>query len=132
MATATATGAARTGGRSGRLFSSTTTLMFAATLLCLIACFSIEPASAFPRICGNSRNHHVVSDVKQCRYGWEEDICGHKSCSKGPGETCGGKDQRYGVCGEGLMCSNCNRCQGCSFRTFRCYNDRNCIWSRRN
>ena len=35
---------------------------------------------------------------------------------------------RYGTCAEGLMCSNCNRCQGCSFRTFICWDDRNCIW----
>ena len=111
---------------------ATSATMLVTVGLIFIACISIESVSAYPRICGNSRNHHVVADVKECRYGWETDICGHKSCSKGPGETCGGKDQRYGVCGEGLMCSNCNRCQGCSFRTFRCYDDRNCIWSRRN
>ena len=35
---------------------------------------------------------------------------------------------RYGTCADGLMCSNCNRCQGCSFRTFICWDDRNCIW----
>ena len=50
------------------------------------------------------------------------------SCS-GPGEVCGGKHQRYGICGEGLMCSNCNRCQGCSMKTFECFDDRQCIWS---
>ena len=47
----------------------------------------------------------------------------------GPGEVCGGKHQRYGICGEGLMCSNCNRCQGCSMKTFECFDDRQCIWS---
>ena len=35
---------------------------------------------------------------------------------------------RYGTCADGLMCSNCNRCQGCSFKTFICWDDRNCIW----
>lgn len=35
---------------------------------------------------------------------------------------------RYGICADGLMCSNCNRCQGCSFQTFMCWDDKNCIW----
>ena len=47
----------------------------------------------------------------------------------GPGEVCGGKNERYGICGEGLMCSNCQRCQGCSLKTFECFDDRQCIWS---
>ena len=35
---------------------------------------------------------------------------------------------RYGMCADGLMCSNCNRCQGCSFTTFMCWDDHDCIW----
>jgi hypothetical protein len=58
---------------------------------------------------------------------------------------------RYGRCANGLMCSNCNRCQGCSFQvqdkvcpsvldgqmersftlplqTFICWDDKDCIW----
>jgi hypothetical protein len=27
------------------------------------------------------------------------------------------------------MCSNCQRCQGCSLKTFECFDDRQCIWS---
>ena len=29
----------------------------------------------------------------------------------------------------GLVCSNCNRCQGCSLRTYECFDDPKCIWS---
>ena len=63
-----------------------------------------------------------------CTYGTTMDNCGKRVCLKGPGEMCGGKFGRYGTCADGLMCSNCNRCQGCSFRTFICWDDRNCIW----
>lgn len=83
---------------------------------------------AYPRACAYNRGQRV-DDVKKCRYGWEVDPCGNKICTKGPGEVCGGKNQRYGICGEGLMCSNCNRCQGCSLRTFECFDDPKCIWS---
>jgi len=63
-----------------------------------------------------------------CYYGITSDMCGNKACLKGPGEMCGGKYGRYGTCADGLMCSNCNRCQGCSFRSFMCWDDKNCIW----
>jgi len=69
-----------------------------------------------------------VDDVSQCDYGWEVDACGNYLCTKGPGDICGGKHMRYGICGEGLMCSNCNRCTGCSTRTFDCFDDKHCIW----
>jgi len=89
-------------------------------------------ASAYPRGCGYSRSQRVgirVDDASKCTYGWEVDACGNQICTKGPGEVCGGKNQRYGVCGEGLVCSNCNRCQGCSLRTYECFDDPKCIWS---
>ena len=43
-----------------------------------------------------------VNDANKCTYGWEVDACGNQICTKGPGEVCGGKGQRYGVCGEGM------------------------------
>lgn len=95
--------------------------------LCLLLFALVNLAAAYPDYCYN-RNDEVV-DEKKCIYGWDVDPCGIKVCAKGPGEVCGGKHQRYGICGEGLMCSNCNRCQGCSMKTFECFDDRQCIWS---
>ena len=69
------------------------------------------------------------SDVSSCKYGFEEDACGQFFCTKGPKSYCGGKFERYGICGEGLMCNKCNRCTGCSTKTFECWYDDNCIWS---
>ena len=74
---------------------------------------------------------HAVDkdDASSCRYGFEVDACGTFFCTKGPSSYCGGKFERYGVCGEGLMCNKCNRCTGCSTKTFECWYDDNCIWS---
>jgi len=69
------------------------------------------------------------AEAKNCKYGFEVDACGTHFCSKGPKSYCGGKFERYGVCGEGLMCNKCNRCTGCSTKTFQCWYDDNCIWS---
>ena len=74
----------------------------------------------------NSKNNRKIRNItyNQC------DIFDHsppQSCTKGPGDHCGGKDNLYGTCGEGLMCSNCNRCIGCSRKTFECFDDRLCI-----
>ena len=30
-------------------------------------------------------------------------------CARGPGQICGGKNSMFGVCAEGLACSNCYR-----------------------
>jgi len=68
-------------------------------------------------------------EAKNCKFGFEVDACGTHFCSKGPKSYCGGKFERYGVCGEGLMCNKCNRCTGCSTKTFECWYDDNCIWS---
>ena len=68
-------------------------------------------------------------EAQNCKYGFEVDACGTHFCSKGPKSYCGGKFERYGVCGEGLMCNKCNRCTGCSTKTFQCWYDDNCIWS---
>ena len=55
--------------------------------------------------------------------GWVMSACGGRVCRKGPGGVCGGSQGQYGVCGEGLQCSECNRCTGCSYIAFRCYSD---------
>ena len=47
-------------------------------------------------------------DKNECQYGSWRDQCG-EYCSKGPGEVCGGKGNRYGGCGDGLICGNCDR-----------------------
>lgn len=77
----------------------------------------------------NSELAIAPQDRNNCEYGFEEDACGTYFCSKGPKSYCGGKFERYGVCGEGLMCNKCNRCTGCSTKTFECWYDDNCIWS---
>ena len=41
--------------------------------------------------------------------GWVMTPCGGRVCKKGPGDVCGGSQGQYGVCGEGLQCSECNR-----------------------
>merc|ERR1712184_80564 len=69
-------------------------------------------------------------DPGSCTYGTTRNSCGRTVCQKGPGEMCGGRFGRYGRCANGLMCLNCNRCQGCSFQfqTFICWDDKECIW----
>jgi len=69
-----------------------------------------------------------VAETDSCIYGTTQDLCGRTVCLKGPGEMCGGRFGRYGRCADGLMCSNCNRCQGCSFQTFICWDDKDCIY----
>ncbi len=100
-------------------------------LLLFVALFPAD-SSAFPRRCREARQLRTWRqmddsfDASSCKYGWETDVCGVRRCTKGPGDLCGGKHQRYGICGEGLMCSNCNRCYGCSLKTFECFEDRTC------
>ena len=68
-------------------------------------------------------------DPSTCTYGSYVDYtCRKTVCRKGPSGLCGGKNDRWGKCGRGLMCSNCNRCQGCSYDSFTCWEDKNCIW----
>ena len=40
-----------------------------------------------------------------CEHGWVMTPCGGRVCRKGPGGVCGGSQGQYGVCGEGLQCS---------------------------
>jgi hypothetical protein len=110
--------------------ATTTTTFSRATcrVLLLIATLTVltQVASARPRLCAFGHAHHA-SKIQECVFGWEVDSCGHKVCTKGPGEQCGGKHAVYGICGEGLVCSNCNRCTGCSLRNFECFEDRQCL-----
>ena len=102
----------------------------AATLILVLVI--ADGAFGFARLCPYGWRHNSPNagggGPLDCKYGWEIDACGHKVCTKGPGALCGGKHRRYGICGEGLICSNCNRCQGCSSRTFECFDHAACIW----
>eukprot|EP00090_Calanus_glacialis_P023354 TRINITY_DN36034_c0_g1_i1.p2 TRINITY_DN36034_c0_g1~~TRINITY_DN36034_c0_g1_i1.p2 ORF type:complete len:106 (-),score=26.78 TRINITY_DN36034_c0_g1_i1:225-542(-) len=98
-------------------------MMVVLTVVMVLA--GLGAGSPLPPACGQHQPEVSPSD---CTYGITTNNCGHTVCLKGPGEMCGGKFGRYGTCADGLMCSNCNRCQGCSFRTFICWDDRNCIW----
>ena len=90
------------------LRASTIAAVFIMLVLCVVTASADPYGSA--RSCLFNR-HLRVDNVSRCKFGWEVDACGNKICTKGPGEVCGGKHMRYGICGEGLMCNNCNRCQ---------------------
>jgi len=97
------------------------------SLVTIISLISSTTSTPLPTGC-NHKSHNSHWNPDNCIYGTTKDACGNDQCTKGPGEMCGGKFGRYGTCADGLMCSNCNRCQGCSFKTFKCWDDRNCIW----
>ena len=61
-----------------------------------------------------------------CLHGSLSTPCG-PVCKKGPSDICGGSGDQYGVCGDGLSCSDCNRCTGCSFTAFKCFSDNSCV-----
>jgi hypothetical protein len=88
------------------------TPIVAAIFVACVVCATSTPADAYvsSRSCQFNR-HMRVENINACRFGWEVDACNNKICTKGPAEVCGGKHMRYGICGEGLMCNNCNRCQ---------------------
>ena len=119
--------AARTA--SAAAFPALAALLLGVAVLALLA----GGAEAYPR-CHFYMQHasgqaNDNANLVECKFGWEEDVCGNKVCAKGPGELCGGKHNRYGICSEGLICSNCGRCSGCSYKNFVCFNDPECIWS---
>ena len=107
-------------------------LTFFSLLIIMLLSISVE-VNGSPFIMSNCLlNPNLAVDpdeAKNCKFGYEVDACGTYFCSKGPKSYCGGKFERYGVCGEGLMCNKCNRCTGCSTKTFQCWYDDNCIWS---
>jgi len=109
------------------MMALTTMALVAAALISLQQLPAAEATPYTVQNCMMNRRFRV-EDVSQCTYGWEVDACGNTLCTKGPGEWCGGKHMRYGICGEGLMCSNCNRCSGCSTKTYQCFDDKHCIW----
>ena len=53
-----------------------------------------------------------------CLHGNMMGPCG-PVCLKGPGETCGGAQDRYGVCGPGMFCQD-HMCHGCSALSQEC------------
>ena len=61
-----------------------------------------------------------------CLHGEIATVCG-VVCKKGPSDICGGSGDQYGVCGDGLTCSDCNRCTGCSYAAFKCFSDTKCV-----
>ena len=112
------------------------------TFLVLMVILQSTSCSPLPQACSQQSQGPTLQD---CAYDTTKDQCGNEVCLRGPGEMCGGKygrwklsriekliinnwNSRYGTCADGLMCSNCNRCQGCSFRTFICWEDKNCIY----
>ena len=100
-------------------------------LVVLLKMITVAEATPFMmHSCIFNQQHRVRPDeATTCKYGYEVDACGNYFCTKGPRDFCGGKHERYGLCGEGLMCNKCNRCIGCSTKTFECFEDDNCIWS---
>merc|ERR1712126_240968 len=89
---------------------------------------SIVTGNPLPPACSQHLSSPPGGESLNCHYGQTRDTCGNVVCMKGPGEMCGGKYGRYGICADGLKCSNCNRCQGCSFTSFICWNEGTCIW----
>ena len=119
-------------------FHTPSRIIFSSLALLSLSLFFVllnlaEDANASPYIMSNCLLNPQLAvdpnDALNCKYGFEVDACGTYFCSKGPKSYCGGKFERYGVCGEGLMCNKCNRCTGCSTKTFECWYDDNCIWS---
>ncbi|KAI4468616.1 growth factor receptor cysteine-rich domain superfamily [Holotrichia oblita] len=59
-----------------------------------------------------------------CPFGEARDMCGRRTCARGPGDRCGGPNDIYGHCAEGLRCRSDERCHGCAEKTnsdFECY-----------
>ncbi|XP_051166724.1 neuroparsin-A-like [Leptopilina boulardi] len=65
-------------------------------------------------------------DCDKCKFGVTfSSLCEVWQCQRGPGEICGGRGDKYGVCGDGLSC-HCNKCVGCSIDSLDCYVN-NCL-----
>eukprot|EP00092_Neocalanus_flemingeri_P059109 GFUD01070560.1.p1 GENE.GFUD01070560.1~~GFUD01070560.1.p1 ORF type:complete len:121 (+),score=37.51 GFUD01070560.1:28-363(+) len=109
------------------MLSSSSGLATTLAITCLLA--STQPSSARP----SSRSAGLVwcywagqaALSGTCQYGEMMGPCG-RVCLRGPGEMCGGRGDRYGVCGGGMTCSDCNKCQECSARTGECSDDMEC------
>lgn len=77
----------------------------------------------------NEKCAYIDLNQVTCKYGYQTDICGITFCAKGPGDICGDKYSHYGICGRGLICSQCGRCTGCSIfsSSIDCFDDSNCL-----
>ncbi|CAL7949736.1 unnamed protein product [Xylocopa violacea] len=99
--------------------------MFAAQfiriVIVLVIFFLFDKCSGYPSIRQKQAACIGCGDLcDKCEYGIVKSIaCDVLQCAKGPDELCGGPDQLYGICGEGMYC-NCNRCMGCSQDKLRC------------
>ncbi|XP_078035662.1 queen brain-selective protein-1 [Augochlora pura] len=40
-------------------------------------------------------------------------------CAQGPDDVCGGPNDEWGICGDGMYCY-CNKCHGCSAKGLKC------------
>ncbi|XP_076659609.1 queen brain-selective protein-1 [Halictus rubicundus] len=70
-----------------------------------------EPLPPRCELCG--------SECNECKFGVVTlPYCG-EVCAKGHGQFCGGPNDIYGICGEGMYC-NCNSCHGCSEAGMQC------------
>ncbi|XP_011687192.1 PREDICTED: neuroparsin-A-like isoform X2 [Wasmannia auropunctata] len=75
---------------------------------------SHEPKSVYCIDCGDKCDQCVFGSIMST-------LCvGVRECRKGPGESCGGPSDSWGVCGDGLICS-CNQCTGCSVDSLTCF-----------
>ena len=110
-----------------RTTTTTVTGAKAAATALLLLLLLASAAEALPGFMCAFRMRNLARDPSKCRYGVETDNCGYQRCLKGPGDICGGKGNRYGACGEGLLCSNCMVCTGCSWKTWECEDSHNCI-----
>ena len=95
----------------------------------LLPCFIILPCHGRPQRSWRSMQCLHAGPPPppgSCLYGELATPCG-VVCKKGPSEICGGSGDQYGVCGDGLTCSDCNRCTGCSYAAFKCFSDTKCV-----
>ncbi|BES99073.1 Neuroparsin [Nesidiocoris tenuis] len=103
-----------------------------ATIFALCLAFNLSRACR--HVCqGDSCNE----DPGPCKDG-EVVVCGLRQCAKGPGDPCGGPDNRMGVCGAGMHCSKKRpggqgHCSGCSKERLENGHKPVCIsWSHNN
>ncbi|GAB1862955.1 Neuroparsin-A [Camponotus japonicus] len=66
-------------------------------------------------------------ECDKCKFGFViSTVCGIPECRRGPGDICGGRNEAWGVCGDGLICQ-CNRCAGCSLDSLVCFANHACL-----
>ncbi|XP_076755098.1 queen brain-selective protein-1 [Xylocopa sonorina] len=94
---------------------------FIRVVIVLVILFRFDECSGFPWTRQKQDVCKGCGDMcDRCEYGIVKSIaCDVLQCAKGPDEKCGGPDQVFGICGEGMYC-NCNRCMGCSQLKLNC------------